>query len=140
MLAILLSFSISPKARGEEEARASIGPDKAIIEIDVPKKRFKLSDSALKKLNVKFVKYSGSGVSSLPIAALLEYQNHTAVFLQDNAGFIELVEVVVSQRTLEKIKVSATKFTSADQIAVSGVALLRAAYLDIFDAETAHAD
>ena len=115
---------------GEEEASASVGPGKAVLEVKDEGQKLKLSPEAQSKINLKFDKIIVQGGSTrIPKAALLEYQANTAVYRLNQDGFIELVPVKVSKREADSVLVSGA-LASNEQIAISGVPLLRAAQLE----------
>lgn len=115
---------------GEEEASASVGPGKAVLEAKAEGQKLKLSPEAQSKINLKFSKITFQGGSArIPKTALLEYQANAAVYKLNGDGFVELVSVKVLKRETEEVVISG-KLAVTEQIAISGVALLRAAQLE----------
>ncbi len=115
---------------GEEEASASVGPGKAVLEVKDEGNKLKLSPEAQQKINLQFSKITVQGGSArIPKAALLEYQANTAIYRLNPDGLVELIPVKVSKREADTVVISG-KLSANEQIATSGVALLRAAQLE----------
>jgi len=118
----------------EGEASASVGPGKAVTEIQREGEKFKLSPDASSKIGLKFAQARSlqGGSIAIPKTALVEYQDKTAVYRLNGQGFIELIPVSVQRRKDNQLVIRAQSLSPSDKIAISGVPLLRAAQLEAF--------
>lgn len=122
----------------KEEASASVGPGKAVLEAKNDGKKLKLSPEAQTKIGLKFSKISAQGGAfQIPKSALVEYQASTAVYRLGQDGFVEMIQVKVLRREADSVVITGA-LEANEQIAVSGVPLVRAAQLEASGQGGAH--
>ncbi len=124
----------------EEETSSSVGPDKAVTEAN-PDDGFKLSEKALKALEIQTRAITSQGTVTIPATSLVEFKDEIAVYrLRD--GHFKLIKGTAQkegQTVLFKPRIS-SDLKSGDHVVTNGVPLLRVAELDAFsEGEAGHA-
>ena len=114
---------------GEESQSPGVGPGKAILEAN-HEKGFRLSEGAFKTIGVKTAAIqAGTGSATVPRAALVFFQGEVGVYRVTD-GWYKLIEVQIASRNKETAVVRSNELKSGDQVAITGVGLLRVADLD----------
>lgn len=136
-VALTLALVAARLPADEEQASAAVGPGKAVLEVSKDN-AFRLSDAAVKRMGVRFVKFPGGAVVTLPTSALIDYQAETGIYrLRD--GWLKRVDVSTIKRTETQADVKAAALAAGDRVVVAGTALVRVAELDIAGGgESAH--
>ena len=91
---------------------------------------FKLSDKAIKNLDVAFKSLKGSGPWEVPKSSLVRIKHATGVYRKWD-GWITMVLVNVLSQTKDSVTIKSVDLQDEDQIAVSGVAFLRMTDADL---------
>lgn len=105
----------------------NVGPDKAVLEAD-PKKGFRLSEAAAQRIGVKLAKVT-SVPAKVPPQAIVRIKDEIGVY-RVRDGWFKLVHGEVEGSVFRPEKEGDLRVD--DQIAVSGIGLLRIAELDAF--------
>lgn len=120
----------------EHSTPSSVGPGKAVVEVQNDGRRFKLSKEAETFLGIKVdpIKFSGGESVELPAQSLVEFQDKQGIFVKDG-DFFELLPVTIRSRTDKLIVISAHALLRLNlaklSIAVSGLGMLRATHLQL---------
>lgn len=124
----------------EEEVSSSVGPGKAVTEAN-PSKGFKLSEKALKTLEIQARSIDRRGQITIPETCLVEFKDETGIYRWRD-GYFKLIEGT-AQKTGRAIIFkprSSSDLQPGDQVVTNGVPLLRVAELDAFsEGEAGHA-
>ncbi len=109
------------------------GHSKAVLEASVDS-GFKLSDKALRSLQLKFQLVVPGKIQVVMPTTLVHHQDQVGVYRLRN-GFYKLVSVHVANQVPNKISVECSDLKSGDQIVSQGVALLRVVDMEAFGGE-----
>lgn len=121
-----------------EEKSAKFGPGKAILAVRDEGKSFKLSDESAQFLELKFsspkaVQLTGIEKNSVafevPFSSLVFFQTEKGIYIRED-GWIELVHVKIIKRNRDIAIVQSKGLSLNREIAIHGVAFLRAAELE----------
>lgn len=129
----LLVFAFKAFAEEVEEGKKGrVGPGKAVIEA-TEKEGLKISEKALKNLDLEFVTASHSSALTVPMTALVRFQDFSAIY-RERAGWFKMVEIEPTVRG------STAHFTSkdispGDRIVIRNSGFIRVIDLDIFGPE-----
>ena len=91
---------------------------------------FKLSEKALKNLEVTFRKISGSGPWTVPKSSLVRIKHSSGVYRKWN-GWITMVLVNVIAQSKDTITITSVDLQGQDEVAVTGVSFLRMTDADL---------
>lgn len=134
-LVIVASFLIAFNAfseEAEEGKKGRVGPGKAVVEAS-EKEGLKLSEKALKNLELEFTTANNASVLVVPVTALVHFQDFSAIY-RERAGWLKMVEI-------EPVIHGATaQFTSkdilpGDRIVTKNSGFVRVIDLDVFGPE-----
>lgn len=130
-LTLLLANMISVHA---EEASSGFraGPNMAVQEASL-KEGFKLAEKAKEVIGVK-TKTVGAKPYTIPVEALVYYGDKLGVYRLRN-GWFKLIEIQKISKNNKTISLSSSELTEQDQVAITGVALLRVSEMDAFGGE-----
>lgn len=126
------------KDKGHQESEehghesSKFGEGKAITEVKGEGKAFKLSDRAERVMEIKAHTFRGNeskGVFTIPLAALVEFQDEQGIFVRRD-GWYTLVEVKVIKNEKDLVTIQSHDLSLADEIITGGVPLLRVAHLE----------
>lgn len=121
-------------ANGEEEAtsKTRVGPGRAVLEA-VEAKGIRLSDNALRNIELRFATVLTDGAITVPANELVAFQDFFAVYRRRD-GWIKMIEV--EPRTSNgTAQVSSKELKIGDEIVVKNAALLRVVDLDVWGPE-----
>lgn len=133
VLVACLLFTIKGfSEEAEEGKKGRVGPGKAVIEAS-EKEGLKLSEKALKNLELEFIKVSDKSSVVVPVSSLVHFQDFAAVY-RERAGWFKMVEIEPI------IHRSSAHFTSkdilpGDRIVTKNPGLIRVIDLDVFGPE-----
>lgn len=133
LIACLLFFSTQGFTEEAEEGKKSrVGSGKAVIEAS-EKEGLKLSEKALKNLELEFQTMTDKRIQAVPISSLVHFQDFAAVY-RERAGWFKMVEIEPT------IHGSYAQFTSkdilsGDRIVTKNSGLIRVIDLDVFGPE-----
>ncbi len=131
VLVLIFAFrAFAEEAEGGKKGR--VGPGKAVVEAS-EKDGLRLSDKALKILDLEFITASSSTSLATPTTALVHFQDFTAVYRERN-GWLKMVEIEPVLRG------SMAHFTSkdiapGDRIVTRNSGFIRVIDLDVFGPE-----
>lgn len=116
----------------EEGKKGRVGPGKAVTEAS-EKDGLKISEKAQKNLELEFMAASNSSTFSVPTAALVHFQDFSAIY-RERGGWFKMVEIEPI------IRGSVAQFTSkdispGDRIVVRNSGFIRVIELDVFGPE-----
>lgn len=112
----------------EEEPSAGVGPGKAVLAAS-KSDGIRLSEKALQTLQIKTLPIQSVSDLQVPIAALVFHQAETGIY-RFRDGWFKLIPVQMRSRKAESARISSPEIQTGDQVAVSGVPLLRVADLE----------
>ncbi len=112
----------------EEECGGRVGPTKAIVEAS-KKTGIKLSEKAIKALDITTEPINSQNTHKLPLKSLVHFQEEVGVYRQ-REGWFKLIEVEVLSKNSTEVTVKTQNIKPGDDVAVTGVALLRVAELE----------
>lgn len=132
LIACLLFTIKGFSEEAEEGKKGRVGPGKAVIEAS-EKEGLKLSEKALKNLELEFLKVSDKSTVVVPVSSLVHFQDFSAVY-RERAGWFKMVEIEPA------IHGSSAHFTSkdilpGDRIVTKNSGLIRVIDLDVFGPE-----
>ncbi len=132
LIALLLFAHKGFAEEAEEGKKGRVGPGKAVVEAS-EKEGLRLSEKALKNLELKFQSVEGKSTLVVPAASLVHFQDFSAVY-RERAGWFKMVEVE------PVIRGSSASFTSkdilpGDHIVIKNSGLIRVIDLDVFGPE-----
>ena len=116
-----------------EENSGPVDSEKGVLEA-VPEKGIRLSEKALKTLEISAAPLDGASSHRIPTTALVYYQDHVGVYRLRN-GWYKLIEVKIEDKSPKSTLVRSAGLKPDDEIVVTGVALLRVAEMDAFGGE-----
>lgn len=134
-LFVLFIFVFSFNAfseEAEEGKKGRVGPGKAVVEAS-EKDGLKISEKALKNLDLEFMAVSNRSTFTVPIAALVHFQDFSAIY-RERGGWFKMVEID------PVIRGSVAQFASkdispGDRIVVRNSGFIRVIELDVFGPE-----
>jgi hypothetical protein len=133
--ALILTLTLCIPGFAEEEGEGAqkdrVGPGKAVVAAS-QEEGIKLSEKAMKTLEIKFLEINGSAVS-VPKSALIQFQDFSAIY-RERAGWLKMVEVEPVFKNGHAI-ISSKEFRGGDRLVVENGGLLRVVELDIFGPE-----
>lgn len=88
----------------------------------------KKAEEVMGILTTRVRKIAGENHFWIPIASLVEYQEHLGVY-RKTKGWYELLRVKSIRRDGQQLLIGAKKLRAKDQVASAGVGLLRVAHL-----------
>ena len=128
----LLLFSFSAQGDESEAPKSRVGPGKAVLEAKEAD-GIRLSEKAIRNLNLSFIPVEANSPSRLPVSALVKFQDFTAVYRKRD-GWFKMVEV--EPRVLnEAVLISSKDLKPGDELVVENASLLRVVDLDVWGPE-----
>lgn len=127
IFALALGLTCSVNAE-EGSPRAKTPP--AILEASA-EKGLRLSEKAQQTIGLAMAKTTPSDRQSLPLSALVYYQDHVGLY-RFRAGWFKLLEVQLLEKGSSQASVRTKDLAPGDQIVVGGVPLLRVAEMEAF--------
>lgn len=115
-----------------EAPKARIGPGKAILEATM-ENGIRLSEKAVKNLELRLSPIKQSGALSIPTSALVKFQDFYAVYRKRD-GWFKMIEVE-PQITNGSSVVSSKELKMGDEIVIENADLLRVVDLDVWGPE-----
>jgi hypothetical protein len=112
----------------EDEARASTGPGKAVVEVD-KSKGIHLSEKAIQTLGLSTIPVTTGKLLVLPASCAVYSQNEVGVYRLRN-GWFKLIEVQLLSKKTPEISFKTSEFSQGDRVVNRGAALLRVAELE----------
>ncbi len=121
-----------------EEKSAKFGPGKAVLAVRDEGKSFKLSDESTQFLELKFSSPKAASLTGaeknsvafeVPFSSLVFFQTEKGIYIRED-GWIELIHVKIIKRNRDIAIVQSKGLSLNSEIAIHGVALLRAAELE----------
>ncbi len=112
----------------EEESAARAGPNFAITEAN-RKDGLKLSDKAIKTLELQYWSITSTQTHEIPSKAMVYFKDEAGVYRLRN-GWFKLVETKPIRKSDTKVTLSTPELQAGDQIVINGVGLLRIAELE----------
>lgn len=108
---------------------AAVGPDKAVLEANHDE-GFRLAEKAVANLGLKWAPAKGEGGSwTVPRSALVQFQDHTALYRLRDGWFLRLDVSAVTKGAEATVKTAGLR--AGDSVVTEGVGLLRATDLDV---------
>lgn len=132
-MALLLIMSAIAFAEPTESGKKDrIGPRKAVLEAS-EKEGLRLSEAAIKNLELNLLLLRSSSSISVPTSALVRFQDFIAVY-RERDGWFRMVEIepVINRSSA---RFSSKDFQPGDRIVTANAGLLRVIDLDIFGPE-----
>ena len=109
---------------------AELRSGKAVYETS-NEKGMKLTERALKNIEVKTTKATGSTQHSLSKESLVYFQDEIGVYrLREN--WFKLVKIQVIKKGLSEVTIRSSELQNGDEIAIHGADLLRVSEMDAF--------
>lgn len=128
-----LSLGLSSPAKADEadEAVSSVGAGKAVLEAKEGL-GFKLSEAAMKTLEVKLETVTARGAVFVPASSIANLKGETGVY-RLRQGYFKLIEGEVSdgKERVRFVPQNTGDVIKGDQIAITAVPLLRVTELDV---------
>lgn len=130
---VSLLITLNVFAEGAEEGKKGrVGPGKAILEAN-EKDGLKLSDKAIKNLELEFISASDRPALLIPESSVVRFQDFSAIY-RERAGWFKMVEIE------PVIRGSMASFTSkdilqGDRIVTKNSGFIRVIDLDVFGPE-----
>lgn len=131
-LVSLLFFNFSARADESETPKSRVGPGKAVLEAK-ESDGIRLSEKAIRNLNLSFVAVGADGTSRLPVSALVRFQDFTAVY-RKREGWFKMVEIEPRIHNGTAL-VSSKDLKSGDELVIENASLLRVVDLDVWGPE-----
>ena len=116
----------------EEGKKGRVGPGKAVVEAS-EKEGLKLSEKALKNLELEFLKISDKSTIVVPVSSLVRFQDFAAVY-RERAGWYKMVEIEPVIHGASAHFVS-KDILPGDRIVTKNPGLIRVIDLDVFGPE-----
>ncbi|MGE3681030.1 MAG: hypothetical protein AB7G93_04830 [Bdellovibrionales bacterium] len=129
----VLIFAFKAFGEGVEEGKKGrVGPGKAVIEAS-EKEGLRISEKALKNLDLEFVTASNGAALTVPMTALVHFQDFSAIY-RERGGWFKMIEIE------PVIRGSTALFTSkdispGDRIVTRNSGFIRVIDLDVFGPE-----
>lgn len=131
-LALILSVGQGGQAEeGKGEEPAGVGPGKAVLEANKTD-GFKLSEVALKNIEVSAQVINSAGAQKLPLSALVRSQEHAGVY-RLRAGWFKFIEVKPASKAESGFVVQSPDIKPGDQVVTRGAEFLKLAELNIWN-------
>lgn len=126
-------FSVSGFAEedGEAPQKDRVGPGKAVVAAS-PEEGIKLSEKAMKTLDLKFLAVNG-GQLLVPQPAFIKFQDFIAIY-REREGWFRMVEVEPVFKNGHAL-ISSKDIKPGDRLVIENGGLLRVVELDIFGPE-----
>lgn len=132
-IVFVLVFSFKAFSEETEEGKKGrVGPGKAVIEAS-EKDGLKISEKALKNLDLEFMTASGGATFSVPTAALVHFQDFSAIY-RERSGWFKMVEIEPVVRG-SVAQFSSKDISPGDRIVVRNSGFIRVIELDVFGPE-----
>lgn len=127
-IVLVLSAVLAISTRAEDdEASASVGPDKGVVEASA-EKGIKLSPEAYRNFEIRTFKLTGAGPWDIPASARFFSGEEINLYrLRD--GHFKRVDFKLVRHSRERLTITSHDLTARDEIAVQGVGFLRMAEL-----------
>lgn len=109
---------------------AELRSGKAVYETS-NEKGMKLTESALKNIEVKSTKVSGASLHILPKESLVYFQDEIGVYRRRDNWF-KLVKIQVIKKGPSEVTIRSSELQNGDEIAIHGADLLRVSEMDAF--------
>lgn len=135
VIVLALSVFISAKAEEAEEGGGNkdrVGPNKAVLAAN-EKEGIKLSAKSVKNFALGFKEINLLGQISVPLSALVQFQDFTAVY-RERIGWFKMVEIE-PQISGQTASFSSKDFKPGDRLVIANGGLIRVVELDIFGPE-----
>lgn len=134
-LLLVACLLFAPKGfseEAEEGKKGRVGPGKAVVEAS-EKEGLRLSDKAVKNLDLDFIVVSKSSTIMIPVSSLIHFQDFSAIY-RERAGLFKMVEIE------PVIRGTSAHFTSKDilpedRIVTKNAGFIRVIDLDVFGPE-----
>ena len=109
-----------------------MGPGKAVVEAS-EKEGLRLSEKAVKNLDLDFIVSSKSATITIPVSSLIRFQDFSAIY-RERAGWFKMVEIepVVHGTTAQ---FTSKDILPGDRIVTKNAVFMRVIYLDVFGPE-----
>jgi hypothetical protein len=130
----LITFNSAAHEAGE--TRAQIGPGLAVEAYD-EHEGLKLSTKAVNTLGLKTTPIEVGPTIKLPISSLVNVTDQHGIYVL-RSGWFKFVPVKVTEKNSENIQISSKEIKPGDEVAVSGVPLLRVAHMNLLNEEDEH--
>ncbi len=130
---IIISISLisfAARADKEEKERSFQTKKGNAVKAFSEEDGFKLSEKALKNLDVNFKTLKGNGPWSIPKSAIVRIKHSTGVYRQWN-HWITMVLVKILNESEDSFTIKSIDLQNQDQIAVTGVKFLRMTEADL---------
>lgn len=125
LASLILSLTLLPSIGLSEER-----PGKAVFETS-PEQGMKLTEKALKNIEVKTTKAVSGSQYLLPLESLVYFQDQVGIY-RLRQGWFKLVKVEVMKKRGKESLVRTNEIQSGDEIAIHGADLLRVSEMDAF--------
>jgi hypothetical protein len=125
----VLAMSLASYVFAEEEKAAKLKEGSAVTAFD-PQEGFKLTDSSLVSLGVRFKKISGGGPWSLPKSALVRIKHSSGVYRRTD-GWIAFVLAESQGKGSAELTIRSEDLQDGDEVAVEGASFLRMTEADL---------
>lgn len=128
-----LIFTVKAFAEDADEGKKGrVGPGKAVIEA-TEKDGLKLSEKALKNLDLEYITTSNVSTLAVPVAALVHFQDFSSVY-RVRSGWFKMVEIepVIQGSTAH---FSSKDILPGDRIVTKNSGFIRVIDLDVFGPE-----
>lgn len=113
-----------------EEASASVGPDKGIVELN-ERLGFKLSQEATKNFSLKSLYLKGDGPWEIPHAAVLTSGEEVNIY-RKRSGFIKRIDFqTIRNNSPKNLVIDSDDLREGDEVITEGVAFVRIAELSL---------
>ena len=125
-----LSYQFRVWADEDDEPKKKTNSVKAILATD-KEKGFKLSDSAIRRLNISYQTLREEKIFKIPDGAVVYHESETGVYVFKD-GWFKLIDVDIEKTIGKYVIIKSSILVKGSQIVISGVSLLRVAELDAF--------
>lgn len=133
ILVACLVFTIKGFAEEAEEGKKGrVGPGKAVIEAS-EKEGLKLSEKALKNLELEFLNISDRSTVVVPASSLVHFQDFAAIY-RVRGGWFKMVEIEPVMHG-SSAHFASKDILPGDQIVTKNPGLIRVIDLDVFGPE-----
>lgn len=127
-LLIVVCLLFAPRAfteEAEEGKKGRVGPGKAVIEAS-EKEGLKLSEKAIRNLDLEFLVASHTSAITVPISSLVHFQDFAAIY-RERAGWFKMIEIE------PVIRGASAHFTSKDILPGDRIVTMNAGFIRVID-------
>lgn len=131
-----ISFADEPKPKKDisaEEKPNGIGPEKAITNAN-KSDGFKLSEIAVKKLEIKTFKILSKDFIKVPTTSLVFFQSEVGIY-RVRSGWYRLIPIKILNKGTSETTIASSEIKNEDEVVIHGSDLLRLADLNLWSSD-----